>query len=80
MTKNTKILLGVAVLGVGGYFFLQSKKPKSFANYASKRKFSCPRGTEMLIIKGGLFREDTFLCKDPRVVSSGYSPSYDNKI
>jgi len=34
MTKNTKILLGVAaVAGLGYYFYSQSQKPKNFASF-----------------------------------------------
>ena len=34
MKKQTKILLGVAVLGVAGYLYWQSKQPKKAATTA----------------------------------------------
>ena len=42
VSKNTKMLLGVAVLaGVGYYLWKKSQKPKAFANAAGGR---CPAG------------------------------------
>jgi len=36
MNKQTKMLLGVAVVGIGGYLlWKQSQKPKSFANLSA---------------------------------------------
>lgn len=43
MNKNTKMLLGVAILGSGGYLILKSLKPKptiSFIGSFSKRQMS----------------------------------------
>ena len=34
MDKNTKLLLGVGLVGVGAYLLMQSKKPKNTASYA----------------------------------------------
>jgi len=36
MTKNQKLLLGVAVVGVGGFLLWKSTQKKSFANVVSK--------------------------------------------
>jgi hypothetical protein len=33
MTKNTKILIGVGVVGVGAYLLWKSQQKKSFANF-----------------------------------------------
>jgi hypothetical protein len=65
MTKNTKILLGAGILAAGAYFYMQSKKTKSFANVAGK-KWSCPAGKQKY--QRG---PNEFYCIDPR----GYSPS-----
>lgn len=38
MTKNTKMLIGIAVVGTAGYLlWKQSQKPKSFANLTARR-------------------------------------------
>ena len=42
MTKQTKLLLGVAVLGTAGYFYWKSKQTKAFANLSVNPK--CPQG------------------------------------
>jgi hypothetical protein len=72
MKKNTQILVGVAILGIGGYLYWKSKQPKkTFANLASKTKpkFSCPAGKQMYSDDGGV---NSFFCIDPR----GYKPAY----
>jgi hypothetical protein len=71
MTKNNKILIGVAILAAGGYLYMQSKKPKkTFMNVASKKpKFKCPTGKQMYTNDGGV---NSFFCIDPR----GYQPAY----
>lgn len=33
MDKNTKLLLGIGLVGVGAYLLMQSKKPKNTASY-----------------------------------------------
>lgn len=38
MTKNQKMLLGVAVVGVAGYLIWSSTQKKSFANVVSRKK------------------------------------------
>jgi hypothetical protein len=64
MKKNQKILLGVAILGVGGYLYWKSTQPKkTFANVSG---FKCPVGKQKYQI--GV---NEFVCIDPR----GYSPS-----
>ena len=43
MNKQTKMILGVVLLGgVGYYIYKQSKAPKSFANLASTSMRGCP--------------------------------------
>jgi predicted negative regulator of RcsB-dependent stress response len=46
MKKQTKMLLGVAILGVAGYFYWQSKQPKKvgFVNNPSKKIFTNASG------------------------------------
>jgi len=34
MNKNTKLLLGVGLVGVAAYLFMQSKKPKATTSFA----------------------------------------------
>jgi hypothetical protein len=70
MKKNQKILLGVAILGVGGYLYWKSTQPKkTFANLATKPKRKCPAGKQMYSDDGGV---NSFFCIDPR----GYKPAY----
>lgn len=40
MTKNQKMLLGVAILGVGGYLYWNSTKSKNFAGFV--KNIGCP--------------------------------------
>jgi len=69
MTKNNKILIGAAILVAGGYFYMQSKKPKkAYMNLQSKPKLKCPAGKQLYSDDGGV---NSFFCLDPR----GYSPS-----
>jgi hypothetical protein len=44
MEKNYKMLLGVAVLGVGGYLLWKSKQPKKTASFMNKKGMSGKRG------------------------------------
>jgi predicted negative regulator of RcsB-dependent stress response len=48
MKKQTKMLLGVAILGVAGYFYWQSKQPKkattSFAGNSKQKVFTNASG------------------------------------
>jgi hypothetical protein len=44
MEKNYKMLLGVAVLGVGGYLLWKSKQPKKTASFMHKKAMSGKRG------------------------------------
>ena len=70
MKKNQKILLGVAILGVGGYLYWKSTQPKkAFMNVQGKPKFQCPKGKQMYTNDGGV---NSFFCIDPR----GYKPNY----
>jgi len=70
MTKNNKILIGVAILAAGGYFYMQSKKPKKeFMNVQGKPNFKCPKGKQMYTNDGGI---NSFFCIDPR----GFKPNY----
>ena len=66
MTKNNKILIGVAILAAGGYFYMQSKKPKKAFMNVQGKKWSCPAGKQKY--QRG---PNEFYCIDPR----GYSPS-----
>ena len=66
MTKNNKILLGVAVLAVGGYAYWKSKQPKKVAYMNAGGKFKCPAGKQKY--QSG---PNEFYCIDPK----GYSPS-----
>jgi hypothetical protein len=60
MTKQTKTLLGLAVLaGVGYYAYTQYNKPKGFANFALKT--SCKCHTESL--------DGVYLCGDGESLS-----------
>jgi hypothetical protein len=48
MKKQTKMLLGVAILGVAGYFYWQSKQPKkaatAFAGNSKQKVFTNASG------------------------------------
>lgn len=47
MKKNHKILLGVALLGIGGYMYMKSKQPKKTAGFATSGD-SCTKNCERM--------------------------------
>jgi DnaJ-class molecular chaperone len=73
MTKNTKILIGVGVVGVGAYLLWKSQQKKSFANLVAPTDFvkKCCGHTAMITRNGN----DIYSCCNGKSVA----PASDNQ-
>lgn len=67
MNKNQKLLLGVAVVGIGGYLLWRSTQKKKFAGFMAPTNFvkSCCGHTEKKVINGN----DVYLCCNGKDIS-----------